>query len=276
MGLSIGALLLVVACGGRGTESAAGTTTTLELTSNEILSEIRRRKPRDDEGAHFIWAEDSRYLLTKARLAIEANFELETGSEPGQTLRLESGTFYPVERRMGVPVVRGVAPLSLKYGDSLDDGADTAIMYGGWLDHSWFFTYLTGHESGSVAVSPSAFGWSIGGATQSLPVGGSATWLGLMVAGDTERRELLHGDARLTVDFAATNVDVAFTNIRETETGARRQGIRFTDVPMSAGGFALGQGGNTIAGAFYGPSHLEVGGAFEHDNTIGAFGARRQ
>ena len=36
------------------------------------------------------------------------------------------------------------------------------------------------------------------------------------------------------------------------------------------------QGGDTIAGTFYGPSHLEVGGAFEYGSMIGAFGATRQ
>ena len=89
------------------------------------------------------------------------------------------------------------------------------------------------------------------------------------------RAEGHQADAVLTADFAASNIDVAFTNVRDIETGAARAGFGFSDVPLSGTGFASRVGGR-IEGAFYGPAHAEVGGTFEHGNTIGAFGAIRE
>ena len=45
---------------------------------------------------------------------------------------------------------------------------------------------------------------------------------------------------------------------------------------MGGGGFARRVEGNIVAGVFYGPSHLEIGGAFEHGTAIGVFAAMRR
>ena len=244
----------------------------LSLASSEILAEFRRLKPPENKGGYFIWGKGIRHFLTKGDVDLEADFELETESEFDlHSLQLGGGTFEGVGWRNSVAIVRGVVPLSLDGG-----GSDTAVMYGGWLDHSWFFTYLTGHAEGGAAGTPKAFGWSIGATTESLPADGSAVWRGVMLVGETERRELLLGDAVVTVDFSAAHVDIAFTDIRDTDTGAHRADIRYTDVPMGGGGFAREMAGDTVAGAFYGPSHLEIGGAFEHGTAIGAFAATRR
>ncbi len=126
----------------------------------------------------------------------------------------------------------------------------------------------------------SAVGSIAGNDTGSRPVGGSATWRGVMVGADYARNEGFQGDATLTADFAASNVDVAFTNIHEAMTGSPRNSIRFNDVPFTADGFSSGSrtGSRFIDGTFYGPNHAEVGGVFETDNgnKFGFFGAKRQ
>ncbi len=98
-----------------------------------------------------------------------------------------------------------------------------------------------------------------------------------MIGLDTVNVQALQGDTTLTVDFAASNVDVAFTNIHDDDLD-RRADIRWSDVPMVSGGFyAAGAGtGDKIEGTFYGANHAEVGGVFEHGATVGSFGAERQ
>ena len=195
----------------------------LDLTSNEILSEFGRLKPPENKGGYFIWGKGIRHFLTKDDVDLEADFELETESEfELNSPQFGGGTFEGVGWRNCVAIVKGVFPLSLEGG-----GNDAAVMYGGWPYHSWFFTYLTGEAADGAAGTPSAFGWSIGATTESLPADGSAVWRGVMLVGETERRELLLGDAVVTVDFGAANVDIAFTDIRDTDTGARRADIRY-------------------------------------------------
>ena len=151
-----------------------------------------------------------------------------------------------------------------------------AESYGGWLDHNFFYvTFFV--DGGPVRVDDeSQIGWSLGNDTGSVPVDGSANWTGAMVATDLRREEIVRGDAELMVDFGAASVDVAFTDIRELETGAERAAIRFDAVPMSSRGFEAGADGHRITGAFYGPAHVEAGGVFEHEHTFGAFGATRR
>ena len=82
----------------------------------------------------------------------------------------------------------------------------------------------------------------------------------------------VQGDAVVGVDFAAYDVDVAFTNILDLQTGTRRSPMYWDNLTMSAGTFQ----GAGIYGRFYGPNHEEVGGVFERNQISGAFGATRQ
>ena len=44
---------------------------------------------------------------------------------------------------------------------------------------------------------------------------------------------------------------------------------------VTNGTFGTGSQGDSIQGRFYGPNHEEVGGIFERDHIIGAFGGGR-
>ena len=76
-------------------------------------------------------------------------------------------------------------------------------------------------------------------------------------------------------DFARPDVDIALTGI-EDAGGRARADIRWEDIPVDQGAFeARDDVTGSIEGRFYGRSHGEVGGIFERDRLIGAFGAAR-
>lgn len=77
-------------------------------------------------------------------------------------------------------------------------------------------------------------------------------------------------------DFANPRLGMAFTNIEEVGTGAPRDDMTWSGIPLTNGGFATGSDADSIQGSFYGPDHGEVGGVFERDRIFGAFGAKRQ
>ncbi len=136
-------------------------------------------------------------------------------------------------------------------------------------------------------------GASTGMASGSNPVSGSATWTGAMVGrtrgpGYHEPGELVTGDSQLTFDFAGNDLDVALTGIR-SDGGTTYADLTWENVPVTNEFGALGsvnvptvEGEPTprrvtdISGTFYGPNYEEVGGVFERDQMIGAFGATRQ
>ncbi len=155
--------------------------------------------------------------------------------------------------------------------------------YGGWLDHNFFIVAhatISDEEIGDVSIPLAT---SIGDATGTTPssVTGSATWSGVMVGTDASatasRSHRIRGDADITIaDFTDPRIGVAFTNITDLDSGGTRGDMAWSEIPMVDGGFATGSDGNSIEGTFYGPNHEEVGGIFEREQIIGAFGAQRQ
>ena len=184
--------------------------------------------------------------------------------------------FQAVARRGGVVLAQGRGETDLfglipieRYG------------YGGWLEHSVFVA-----ESADVTGPPlltdvsAAYGYSAGDATGSNPVSGSASWNGVMVgvdASDTQARgNPVQGHADIDLDLANQDMDVAFTSIVDLVTGDSHGAMVWTDLALTNGGFETGSTGNSITGRFYGPDHEEVGGVFERNQIVGAFGAARE
>ena len=180
-------------------------------------------------------------------------------------LNIAGTTFEPIMTRNGVGVGQG-------YGDLPEDrGPGSYIVYGGWLDHGFFYAESEFRQDGLLA-----YGIAIGQATGSTPVEGSATWQGVMVGGDWTTQEIIQGDATLTADFTEADVDVAFTNIHDAHQGLRQPDITFADVPMSGAGFSSRTDAERIDGVFYGQDHAEAGGIWQRGSMGGAFGVRRQ
>ena len=100
--------------------------------------------------------------------------------------------------------------------------------------------------------------------------------VGREVGASEARGDRIAGDAALTVaDFTDPRIAVTFTNIKNLETGRAHDDMAWRSIPLAEGGFAAGSAGDSIKGQFYGPNHEEVGGVFERNQVIGAFGAKR-
>ena len=133
--------------------------------------------------------------------------------------------------------------------------------------------------AGSVTEGDATFGIalpvSMGEGSSSNPAPGSAAWEGAMLGtryGPTALGRDVIGDARLTVDFALFDIDVAFTGIRERVTGRAVADMTWDGLTMANGAFR----GPGIEGQFYGPAHEEAGGVFDSSGILGAFGAKRE
>ena len=101
----------------------------------------------------------------------------------------------------------------------------------------------------------------------SLPLTGSASWSGEMVALD-ENNRLVRGDAYLAIeDLRSPSVYVALS--------PRAYPVMiWDDIPLRNGRFSERRSSSDyIKGEFYGPDADEVGGVFERHRLIGAFGA---
>ncbi|MCY4327215.1 MAG: hypothetical protein OXC53_06475 [Rhodobacteraceae bacterium] len=105
----------------------------------------------------------------------------------------------------------------------------------------------------------------------------TATWEGLMLGADRDRRNLLYGDTTLTYNFTDREIDIRFTDIidldRETTYQVPEEtfaGIAVTD----DGRWATPTGPRYIEGRFAGPAHQEAVGLFWTPDMMGSFGAK--
>lgn len=169
---------------------------------------------------------------------------------------------------------------------------DTDILsYEGWMQYSKFGGQINIITKGIVQIGQNqrdytgqryAVGTSIGQLSGTNPVEGNATWEGVMVGGrigeTADFGDPVRGDATLTYDFANTDLDVAFTNIRsirDVEVPATYPNMTWENLPVRNGRFGGGFDDPTLEGRFYGPNHEEVGGIFQRNRIVGAFGAQR-
>ena len=153
--------------------------------------------------------------------------------------------------------------------------------YGGWLEHSLFVA-----ERAEVTDHPllpdisAAYSYSAGDAAGSNPVSGNATWNGVMVGLDVSETQArgnpVQGHAVIELDLASQDIDVAFTNIADVVTGNAHGAMAWADLALTDGAFETGSTGDSISGRFYGADHEEVGGIFERNLIVGAFGAARE
>ena len=159
-------------------------------------------------------------------------------------------------------------PLAIGFKDT---GSASYLEYGGWLEHSMFYLTVSDQDDGFHADA-----YSLGAATGTNPVSGSATWTGSVIGVDTHvigRGRAFGGKAEINVDFAGADVDVAFTVMTyHSEVNNYHPDITWNDLPLNAGEF----GSDTIHGVFYGPNHEEVGGVFRRDSLLGTFGGTRE
>lgn len=156
------------------------------------------------------------------------------------------------------------------------------VSYGGWLTGSVF-----GLEAiiGTPSEEDRANGvenvywyasYSFGNNIGTNPSSGTAQWDGVMV-GTTQTGDIVQGLAVVDIDdFNNPEVDVEFNSIRNLDTGAIVTNMGWTNMTLMNGNFSHTSSlGGHIQGAFYGSIHDEVGGIFDRNDIIGAYGATR-
>lgn len=170
---------------------------------------------------------------------------------------------------------------------------DTDILsYEGWMQYSRFGVQINNITHGFVQVGQNqrdytgqryAVGTSMGQLSETNPVDGNATWEGVMVGGRISETAAIgkpvRGDATLTFDFADAELDVALTNIRTlpiVQVQETYDDMTWENLAVRDGRFGGGFDDPTIEGRFYGPNHEEVGGIFQRNRIVGAFGAQRE
>jgi hypothetical protein len=201
-----------------------------------------------------------------------------TSYPPASVSTASLSTITEESRIEGVTPLYGVNRGTVRGRDELTASSNIDFLaYGAWLDHT-FFGVTRGNWNGtvdgtSVDGAETVFAFSTGTESGSNPVSGSATWNGLMVGLDkTTPTQAVNGQATLTYDFSDQALDVDLTNISGPGTYGN---ISWDNLAVQNGRFGGGNDSNSLSGSFYGPNHEEVGGVFERNQLIGAFGAQR-
>lgn len=129
------------------------------------------------------------------------------------------------------------------------------------------------------------FGAVAEGARSTEPLAdGVYTWTGALLAVDTRTAEPVRGDARIELSGSAGTI--RFGGLKRVEdtrgpgvslTGWREASLEYgVQIDPDRMGFT-DDGGATVVGAFYGPSHAEAAGTLNDqvNRIMGAFGAKR-
>ena len=242
-----------------------------EISSSEIAARLSTILDQADTFLLTDWV-DTEFAfvgnistICKARTCLTSEGEYTLGDLTGA----DNAEYVAVMTRNGITIGAGLTEIEEA------DGITTQAWYGAWLDYNAFlifvedFEYLEYLEGGYEFVA----GISYGDDSGSRPVGGSATWTGVMTGDYSEFKHIIQGDAAVTVDFATNNAGVAFTNINDLDTLSGLPSMEWSGLAIGADGRF---GASDIKATFYGPNHEEVGGVFQRNEIVGAFGAKRQ
>ena len=137
---------------------------------------------------------------------------------------------------------------------------------------------LAGPDGAAVTY---AAGFAFGHAADSNPMSGSATWRGTAYGIDVSARETagnhVNGAVTVTItDFEMPLVDVSITGLMDVSLNAPRPNLAWESIPLDAGNFRSSKSETSVIdGHIYGDDHSHVGGVFEGNEIVGAFGAER-
>ena len=123
--------------------------------------------------------------------------------------------------------------------------------------------------------------FSIGEPAGTNPSEGLLFWSGSAFARDVSGTETdghtVVGEVEVSIaSYADPRANVSFFDLFDLNTGASRAEVEWTDVPVQDGAFSAGQESDAVRGRFFGQSHIGVGGIFQSNGLIGAFGAQRE
>ena len=290
----VAVLLLATACGGGGGDgkksdsggpsvaavdwlidpasatALTGGGTPPELSSNDIKARVERIR----DGADTLLVTDLHYVGVTVVDDIDATCQGAVCVTALRPVDLANLTFGRTEFQ-AVMIRHGVTLGQTRATRSEGDGIRDTLTYGAWQDHSAFSMEAWVLYEGTRDEVPSAAavaGLSFGDTTGTRPVSGTATWTGVMAGADARFLRVIQGDAAVTVDFDAATAAVAFTDIQDLDNGVGLASMRWDGLAIASDGTF---GTSNLKAVFYGPNHAEVGGVFQRDDIVGAFGADR-
>ena len=216
-----------------------------DVSSSHAMSqktEIFRRRNR----GHGV-----RIEVDSENISVHPPWSYDTERDPNATLFSESDVVDPIMTKNGIRLAR----VASKYG--LRSDLDyTNIKYGGWMDHSAFWVEVrTGTQVGGSSVfAVEGWGFAWGDAPNTNPGTGPFVWKGVMVGrnSDIESSDVsnvVQGDAAVSAELSSAggmSVDVAFSNIKDLNSGNSVADITWADLSVVDGSFE----GRTIAGSF--------------------------
>ncbi len=189
-------------------------------------------------------------------------------------------------QRRGVHRGAFVAPWDWRRGERLGVGDTFASSTSGNVDAGALADrLLRGNGSGfrGRRLADSVFGLVDGAGAVSFgawfrtdpAAPGGGVWTGSVGGLEGAAGRRVEGVVEIRIgDFARPEVDVSFTGMRGAD-GAARADMRWEDIPVARGAFEASGATGSIEGRFYGRNHGEVGGVFERNGIVGAFGAER-
>ena len=167
----------------------------------------------------------------------------------------------------------GVQTVQSRDLSTIDEGTLSVGSYGAWMNYNAFSIEASLVEYPDGNAEAIIVGRSFGDATGSSPVRGAATWEGVMIGEDFGFDGTVQGDASVTVDFTEIDADVSFTNVFNLDAKTAIGSMHWSNLVIGPDGRF---GSSDIKATFYGRNHEEVGGVFERNNIVGAFGATRE
>ena len=176
----------------------------------------------------------------------------------------------------GLTETQGVNMGQVRGRSTVDTITTDYHVYGGWLESN-FFGVIRVDWSGTFQEQrlnglETLTAFSTGDASGSNPMSGSATWTGLMIgAARTAPTNAITGQTEAVYSFADQTMDIDMTQLTRGHADMSWENLR-----VSGGSFGTGTDANSISGTFYGSAHEELGGVFERNGIVGAFGAARQ
>ena len=160
------------------------------------------------------------------------------------------------------------------------DREDDWTLLGGWMDHSAFFVnkLISSADRSTFLVYSQSLGRLHLDESAALPATGSASYEGAMAGTNIMTAHRYTGESSMIANFGETStIDIHFTEIMNVSTGESHSEISYVGVPVSnrKGIFGHPSHRSYVNGEFMGPDNEEVVGVFEHEDLIGAFGAKR-
>ena len=184
-----------------------------------------------------------------------------------------------------VMVDRSVTVIQSQAAARQSDGTQLTFQtYGGWLTNSVFGVELLGVTQDGVTTDRFAsfsFGMASGN-RPTEPQGGNSPfrWNGSMV-GVNASKEIIQGELAIFTDLLQQNTEIdllTFDKIVNISDGSTLNKIEWRSIPIATDGTfsSTSQTTGDISGTFFGTGHTEIGGTFNRDGIIGAFGGTRQ